>query len=335
MKNIRLLASICSSILILAAPSCQPKGEDEEGAPANATVEVQTAEVTEGTALVNVTAYGRTDALRKEKVYAPLAGRITSLKVLEGTRVHKGDLLVVIQTRESQSAILGAEGMLEAARTPDQKAEARRVLELARATQNAVNVLATTDGMVAARAVSEGELVSENAELFTIVDRSTIVFRAEVLLHDVPSVAAEQPATVRFQTLSGKAFPARVDALSPESDMQSQTVAVRLRFDAMPESLRSLLRTEMIGTAIITTGSRAHALFVPKASLLRNDENDTYSIMTITPDSLALHIPVTVGVMTDSTAEVQGTALRKGMTVITVGAYALADSTHLTVSPAE
>ena len=115
--------------------------------------------------------------------------------------------------------------------------------------------------------------------------------------------------------------------------MQSQTVRVRLRFSSMPQAARSLLRTEMIGTASIRTGIRAHALFVPKAALLRDDETNTYRIMTITPDSLALHVPVTVGVMTDSLVEVQNPFLEKGTPVITVGAYALADSTHVTVNP--
>jgi multidrug efflux pump subunit AcrA (membrane-fusion protein) len=336
MKNSRLLFLLFSANLLLVLPSCgPPQSEDEEGPAPEATVAVQTAEVTEGNAILGVTAYGKTDALRKEKVYAPLAGKIASLKAFEGTPVHKGDLLAVIQTKESQSAILGAEGMLEAARTPDQKKEAKRMLDLARATQQTVNVLARFDGAVASRAVSEGELVAENGELFTIVDLSTVDFLADVPLNDIAPVKRGQTAVVRFQTFIGKDFPAVVDAINPASDMQSQTVQVRLQFSAMPEPLRSLLRTEMIGTATIHTGLRAHALFVPKAALLRNDENNTYSVMTITPDSLALHVPVEVGVMTDSTAEVQSSRLQKGTTVITVGAYSLADSTHVMVTPSE
>ena len=76
----------------------------------------------------------------------------------------------------------------------------------------------------------------------------------------------------------------------------------------------------------------ASRFLVPKAALLRNDVNDTYTVVTITADSLSLAIPVTVGVMTDSTAEISGRSVSAGMPVITAGHYALADSTRVTVS---
>jgi len=331
----RFLAPAFAILFPLIGISCgAPQGEDEGPAPA-ATVTVQTASVTEGTAHLTVTAYGTSDALRKETISAPLAGKVVSLKAFEGTAVHKGDILAVLQTRESQSAILGAEGMLEAARTPEQKKEAREALELARSAQQSVNVTSRFGGLVASRAVNEGELVADNAPLFTIVDLSTVDFLADVPLHDVGQVAAGQTATITFQTIPDTEFRAIVDALSPASDPQSQTVRVRLLFGNMPAAHRALLRTEMAGTALIRTGTRPHALFVPKASLLRNDETGTYSVVTVTPDSLALHIPVSVGAVTDSTVEVESPRLRSGMPVITIGVYALADSTRVTVARPE
>jgi RND family efflux transporter MFP subunit len=295
-------------------------------------VSVKTAKIVEGDAILTVNAFGKTDALKKEKIYAPIAGRIVSLKVFEGTQVKKGEVVASIQSKESQSAILGAESMLRTATTPAQKADAEQALMLARTTQNTVSIAAKFDGYVSTRTVSEGELVVENGELLTIIDPSTVDFLADVQLRDLPTVRLNQRASIEFQSLPGKTFRAVVSAVNPQSDIQSQTVKVRLQLLPMDNILQSLLRTEMMGTARIVTGVRRHALFVPKSALLHNDEESTYSVVTVTPDSLAKSIAVTIGMVTDSTSEVQSTSLHPGTTVITVGNYSLSDSTRVTIS---
>ena len=313
---------------------CRQKQSDDEGnqSAAKAVVTVKVGAVSERDAAVVVEAIGKTDALRKEKSYAPIAGRIISFKALEGTEVKKGDILALIQTKESEATILGAESMLKSAVTAEQKSEAEHTLELARSTQNSVNVCAKFDGVVSTRSVSEGELVAENAELFTIVDLSTIDFLADVPLSDVSSIQSGERASVSFQSVPAKQFPAIVDAINPQSDIQSQTVRVRLIFSSLNNSILSLLRTDMIGMAHITTGVRRHALFIPKAALLRNDENNSYSVVMITADSLAKIISVIVGTNDDYSAEIRSEQLHAGILVVTEGNYALADSTRLSVA---
>ena len=320
--------------LCLMLSGCKPKHsvEDEGGASAaKATVAVKVAYVREGAAIVTATTYGKTDALHKEKVYAPIGGRILSLKVFEGSEVQKGDLIAVIQTKESYSAVLGAESMLKSATSAQQKTEAERALQLAQSTQKSVSVVAKSDGVVSTRNVSEGELVAENGEIVAIVDLSTIHFVADIPLRDLSLIRIGERASIRFQPMPETIFAASVVAINPNTDIQSQTVKVRLMFPSLTPAQRSLLRTDMMGSAQIVVGTRSHALFVPKAALLRNDEENSFSVMTMTHDSLARKIPVTVGVVTDSAAEVQSTELQAGSIVITEGNYALADSTRLTI----
>jgi RND family efflux transporter MFP subunit len=222
--------------------------------------------------------------------------------------------------------------MLRTAETPARKAEAEQMLSLAQTTRTSVAVKASFSGVVSSRTVSEGELIAENAELATVVDLSTVGFLADVQLRDLPAVAQGQHASVSFQAWPDRHFPAVVDAINPQTDAQSQTVRVRLRF--LPSSLkagRATLRTEMNGSATIVTGERLHALLIPKAAILRNDEDNTFRIVTITADSLSVTIPVEVGMTTDSTAEVRGPGIRKGMPVIIEGHYALPDSTRVTI----
>ncbi|HEX9006634.1 MAG TPA: efflux RND transporter periplasmic adaptor subunit [Bacteroidota bacterium] len=315
---------------VLNACGHRSSGDEDSEQTLPPRVPVKLAWARTGDVAVTVTATGHTDALRKEKIFSPVAGRVTSLKALEGTPFREGELMAVIRTKESQAAIAGAEALLHAAVTPAQQAEARRALALAEGSQGTVELRAKFSGVVATRTVSEGELVAENAELFTLVDLTTLVFLADVPLASLPAVHGGQQASVRFTALPAETVPAAVEAVSPQTDPQSQSVRVRLRFPAQ-ERGRTLLKTDMTGSASIVISMHRGALLVPRRALLRNDENDTYTVVTVGPDSLARSTPVTIGALTDSTAEITG-GLRKGEGVVIEGNYALADSTRVTTA---
>ncbi len=315
----------------LGGCTCKHADDEEGQSSVPPMVTVKTALVLKGNVDVLVTAVGRTEALRKSKIFSPIAGRIISIKVLEGMHVQQGDVLATIQSKESLAAIAGAEELLQAARTPDERQEALKTLRLAEASQNRVSVHARFGGIVATRNVSEGELVTENAELLSLIDPSTIVFVADVSLKDVPSLRVGQRCFVQFSTLVGKRFDARVDAISPQSEVQTQTVRVRLRFAGLNSGGATVLRTDMIGTARVVTGTHKDVLTVPKTALLRNDETNTYSVVIVTPDSLARKVIVQVGASTDSTVEIITNELHTGMRVVVEGHYALADSMKVSV----
>jgi multidrug efflux pump subunit AcrA (membrane-fusion protein) len=322
---------VLAAFILAAVSGCNRRPPEEKGAGPTESpmVPVRIAMVRRGDALTTVSVTGKTDALKKEKIFSPVTGRIISLKALEGTPVRKGEVMATIRPREAQSAIAGAEALLKRARTPSQEEEARRALALAEAAENTVDLRAAFDGTVSQRIVAEEEFVGENAELFTLVDLSSLVFLADVPLSALWEIHPGEPADINFTGLPGHTFRGTVGAISPQSDPQSQTVRARLRFaGAVP----ALLRTEMAGTARIVTGSRRQALLVPRPALLRDDENNTYSVVIVTPDSLAHRVPVSVGVLSDSSAEITGGILQPGMNVVVEGNYALADSTRVSIA---
>lgn len=242
-----------------------------------------------------------------------------------------GEILAVIQTKESQAAIAGAESLVRSAQSPEQKAEARKALDLAKSTENSVAIRATSGGTVSTRSISEGEFVSENGELFTVIDFSSLMFVADVPARNLPSLAIGQRAAISLQALSGKDLQATVDAVNPQTDFASQTLKVRLKLSGSAPSLMKLLKPDMIGTARIVTGVCKGVYIVPTSAVLRNDETNTYSVVTFNRDSLALSLPVEIAGMTDSTLGISSNDLKEGMSIITEGNYALADSTRITV----
>ena len=331
MKSIVPWLVIALAVGLNACSRKSGSGDEEESANAKPTVAVKAIPLHRGDMANVVTATGKVDALRKQKLFAPVAGRVTSVKVLEGTSVRSGDVLAILQTKESQAAIAGAEALVRAAKTPVQQEEAQRALDLARSSENSVMICSAFDGSIATRSISEGELVAENAELFTIVDQSTLVFVADVPVGDLSAVHVGQHASVNLQAVAGKELRGVVDALSPQSDAMSQTVKVRLRFVVPAPDVRRILRMDMIGTCSIVVGVQKGVFIVPKAAVLRNDEANSYTVVTFAADSLACSMPVEVTGMTDSTYAIGGSELHEGMNIITEGHYALADSTRITV----
>lgn len=326
-----LVSLLLALTLIVIACGRKTTSEEEEGGNVKATVAVKTIFLHRGDMATVVESVGKVDALRKQKIFSPVAGRVTSLAALEGAAVTAGQVLAIIQTKESQAAITGAEALVRAAKSPVQKAEAQKTLDLAKSSENSVAIRASFNGTISTRSISEGEFVSENAELLTVIDFSTLMFVADVPARDLPLLSIGQRAGVSLQTITGKELQATVEAINPQTDLSSQTLKVRLKFTGPTSNLVKVLKTEMIGMARIVTGHQAGVFIVPKSAVLRNDETNAYSVVTFNADSIALSLPVETTGMTDSTIAIASHSLKEGMSIITEGNYALADSTRITV----
>jgi multidrug efflux pump subunit AcrA (membrane-fusion protein) len=324
----RLLIPLLAAAL-LAGCGRHRDDDDQPNESVEPRVPVKTAPIREGQATITIHAVGKTDALRKQKVYAPIAGIITSLRIQEGSSVRSGGTIALIRTKESQAAIAGAEALLQSAATDAQRQEAQHALDLAKRSDNLSAVKAPFDGYVAQRLVSESEVVAENAELGTLVDLSSVVVVAQVPMKDVEALKTGQSALVDFPSIAGQTFETTVDAISPQASVESQTVPVRLRFHDRRNRLKNPLRTEMIASANIITGTRPHALFVPEHALIRSDETNTSFIFVVAKDSIAHKIQVEAGVQKDSMIEIRSRELTAGLPVIIEGNYGLSDSSRV------
>jgi len=319
--------------MVILLSSCQKRTSGDEDAPStsDARVPVAVDRIMKGNFESSVSAVGTTEALRREKVLSPVAGRIIALHVLEGSRVRSGEILLTIRTKEAQAAIDGAQALIASAANERQKEDAERALVLADSLQPKVNVRASFNGIVASRSVAEGELVAEQAELLTLIDPATIVFIADAPLGSVAAIRPGLHARVRFPQIAGLEAGAVVEAIEPQAQAQSQSVKVRLSFKGIPERERSEIRAGLPGVARIVTATHRGVLLVRKTALLHDDESNTYALVTLSPDSLAIRIRVTVIAQNDSIAEISGESLAPAEQIITRGQYELADSTHVTV----
>ena len=168
--------------------------------------------------------------------------------------------------------------------------------------------------------------------MFTIIDLASVFFFADIPLQSLSQVHVGQQAIISFAQLPKREFPATVEAVNPQAEAASQTVKVRLRMSPRSAEDQTLMRAGIIGTAQIVVGMHRGALVVPREALIRDAENNNYSVIVVGADSIARKVEITVRTLTDRRAEIEG-PIHSGMIVVTKGGYGLADSTRVSTVP--
>jgi multidrug efflux pump subunit AcrA (membrane-fusion protein) len=332
-KN-RTTSCIALLLFLGLVAGCGKKESSDETDSTHAIVPVRATQVITGTVPEQLVVTGHTEATRQEKLVAPIAGRLLSLNGLEGEVVRAGELIATIQSKEAESSEEGAQVMLAEAKTPAERAQAERMIALAKKDQNGMQVRSTISGLIATRSANSGEFVAENQELLSIIAEGDIVFVADVPLFEMPRVRIGENAAVTLPTFGETSAPlsARVFAIKPQADSSSQAGKVVFQFRNLPANLIHDLRTGIAGSATITFDIKHNAMLVPKSAVLRNDETNKETVVTFGADSLAHSVEVQSGPAIDSFVSVESGELKPGMNVIYEGNYSLADSTRITLN---
>ena len=141
--KIKLIFIACLFLaLVIGCKKQDNDGEESDSGEGAPIVDVKVDSVICGSIEDFIIATGKTDVLKRENVATPVAGKILSLKVSEGMSVKPGEVVAVIRTKESESALDGAETLVHDAHSETEKSEAQRALELAKSTQSTVTLRA-------------------------------------------------------------------------------------------------------------------------------------------------------------------------------------------------
>ncbi|MFQ5738741.1 MAG: efflux RND transporter periplasmic adaptor subunit [Acidobacteriota bacterium] len=126
------------------------------------------------------------------------------------------------------------------------------------------NVLrAPRDGVVTAFDVSQGELVDQGKELFTIVDTSTVWVLADVYEKDLGQVGSGGDCDFTVAAYPGEVFSGRITYVSDFLDPKSRTAKLRC---VVPNRDRRL-KLEMFAVIEIPSVEQRTAMAVPAAAL--------------------------------------------------------------------
>lgn len=119
------------------------------------------------------------------------------------------------------------------------------------------------DGLLTSIQTIDGELVVEGNELLTVSSRKNYV-RGEVNEEDVGEVKNGMKATVQLYAYRNQQFTARVSAVQPAADPETQRYTIVLQLENLPDNLMA----GMTGEMNIITGTHENVLLVPTRALL-------------------------------------------------------------------
>ena len=186
---------------------------------------------------------------------------------------------------------------------------------------DALTLRAPFDGQVGQVQIPQGTNVAANAPILSVVDLS--VFEVEIKVPEsfARDLAIGMPAQI---TSNGKAFPAKVSAVSPE--VVNGEVTARLRFDAgkQPPSLRQNQRL----SARIVMDTRRDVLMVERGPFL---EQDGGRFAYVVDGSSAVRRPIQVGVSSLNAVEIIS-GLQPGERIVVSGSDQFANAERIRIS---
>ena len=260
--------------------------------------------VERGSIVSTISTASTIEAERQVTIHAESTGRLVDLTVEEGDTVKKGQVIARIRFDAQTNSLVRANTSLDKARVDFNRAEklyndrvigeeeflkARNALEVAeldlsdrsREMRN-TKVTAPFDGTITQRKVTAGAFVNNGAELLTIVDFSTLVARVFVPEKQLDRIQVGQGAEVVGKAARGRRGEGKVLRIAPTIDASTGTVKVTVSMPPAATAAQSFL-PGMYAEVTLTTDSRSDVLLVPKAAVVR-DEEQTY-LFTLAGDA--------------------------------------------------
>ncbi|MEO8099456.1 MAG: efflux RND transporter periplasmic adaptor subunit [Acidobacteriota bacterium] len=179
-----------------------------------------------------------------------------------------------------------------------------------------IPIRAPAAGVVMARNVTPGTVVTLSSDLFLISDLSTLWAIAEVNEEHLHSLRAGMAVRVFVQAYPGRLFTGRIGKVGDMLDPATRTVRVRIDL-ANP---RGLLKPEMYADVEIEIGGGGAAIKVP-AEAVQDVRGDSVIFARVAPDRFEVR-SVSVGRSLDGSVEIVS-GLHPGDEVVSRSAFIL------------
>ena len=244
---------------------------------------------------------GSTQFQKKMVVRANITGYIVAMPWKVGNHIKSGTLFCTIKTKEQDALknIDSREPSLKQFQTP-------------------IKVMTSASGNFTAIHYSKGDFVNEGDVLATITDPSSLVLLVNVPYEYHRFVYKGRTCLVRFP--DGKNIAATIQEEIPFVDSVTQTQSYLIRIpgnQSLPENLNLIVQ--------IPVKQKVSATALPLEAIQTNETQDEFWVMKLINDSIAVKVPITVGLQKDSMREVL-TGLGMMDKIIVKGAYGLTDS---------
>lgn len=251
---------------------------------------IETAIVEETTFEESVFALGRIDVYpgRRAAISSRIAGRALEVFVKHDHPISKGDVAVVIESRQPGN--------------PPPRIE----------------VTAPISGLVSATHIVPGEPINPDKVLAEILDLSEVYALARVPENLAGQLQKGQQAKITVPAVGGKVFDADLEHLGAVADAESGTVEAAFHV----ENPESLLRPGMRAEFSIVVDEQADVFSIPRAALQGDGANRYVYVKDFDLPNAFVKTPVVIGRINDRSVEILS-GLFPADEVVTRGAYSL------------
>jgi membrane fusion protein, multidrug efflux system len=318
------------------APRGGPGGGGPGGPGGGARVTVvEVQPVSRGSIARQVTVTGIVEPVRVVGVNSQLAGAVTRVLVQEGDRVRQGAVLARLDSREIEAQLASAQASHDVAKAAFERAEQlreRRVITLPeyerertayaaaeaqiqqlRTRLGYATVLAPVTGIVTEQRVETGDVVGNQARLFTIADVSEIVARVGVSELDVVELAQGERVTITLDAFPNRELAGRIRRIFPSADPTTRLVPVEVAFDAQSAQMA---RPGFLARVTFDLATSENVLLLPVQAVL--GAQGSQAVFIVDEQNRAQRRQVTTGLTSRGRVEIVS-GLTEGDPVIVVG----------------
>jgi membrane fusion protein, multidrug efflux system len=337
-------------VLLLSVVGCgrgPGGGAPAGGPPATQVIAVaaRSGPVSERLALIGTLA-----ANESIEIKAEIDGTLQEILFEEGKTVKPGDLLARIDDRKLAAAADEAEANAKLSRANferaqqllrdklisqqeyDQAAATFQMntagLELKRQQLRDARITAPFGGVISARQVSPGQVITRNTTLTWLIDLDPVNAEFNVPERFLGQLAVGQGIEVVIAAFPGRTFTGKVFFISPFVDPATRTALVKAEIP----NANSELKPGMFANLQLTLQVKADAIIVPETALLPSGERTV--VFVIDDKGLAQMRPVKVGIRLAGEVEI-AEGLKAGEVLIAEGLQKVRPGAPVKAAPAK
>ncbi len=304
-----LIKNSLTCLLIILFTACGSKTTDnateadvQEGTPVTITT------VSKGTMIETIELNATSSFLLKTPVKSIANGYLQNVKVKQGDYVTKGELLMMVITKEAQTI-----------------GNSINNLDTSFHFKGEINVVAPGNGYISQLNFQSGDYVQDGEQIAIISDAKSFVFILELpyeltqLLKLNKNVQLVLPDSSRLNGTIEKPMP------SLDSASQTQSYLISVNSNKMiPENL--------VAKVLLVKSSKQNAASVPKTALLTDETQSSFWVMKLLNDSIAEKVPVQKGIETSDKVEILSPQFSDADKILASGNYGLPDTAKVIVT---
>jgi len=218
---------------------------------------------------------------------------------------------------------------LELARAQVEQSEAS--LKSAKIRLDYTVLTATEPGFIGERYVDEGNLLSTNSALVSIVGIDRVIIQATIIEKDYGRIKVGQSAEIKVDAFSETTFTGRVARIAPVLEEASRVAKVEVEV----ENKDRLLKPGMFALVSVVLQAKEAAQVVPIAAIVKNNGKEGIYVVEKDPASekkVARFYTIEAGISTGTETEIISPEI-KGP-VVTLGQHLLQDGGFVTLTEA-